>query len=80
MFQQNTKSIINYGSINHQTKISKKTDLFYKQTSLNLVIFDKNKDNLKNISKYVKSQFVNRGLHVIKLISLIVLCCCVILM
>ena len=60
-----------------------RTDLFCKQTSLNLVVFDKNEGNFrekKDISKNVKSQFVNGGLHVVRLISWIVLCCCVILM
>ena len=60
-----------------------KTDLFYKQTSLNLVVFDKNEGNFREkkiFQKNVKSQFVNRGLHVVRLISRIVLCCYVILM
>ena len=58
------------------------TDPFCKQTSLNLVIFDKNEGNFgeKDILKNVKSQFVNGGLHVVRLISRIVLCCYVILM
>ena len=45
-----------------------RTDLFCKQTCLNLVIFDKNEGNFrkkKAISKNVKSQFVNGGLHVV---------------
>ena len=47
------------------------TDLFYKQTSLNLVIFNKNKGNFKEkeIFQNVKSQFVNGGLHLVRLIS-----------
>ena len=47
-------------------------DLFCKQTSLNLVIVDKNEGNFgeKEIfQKNVKSQFVNGGLHVVRLIS-----------
>ena len=60
-----------------------KTDLFCKQTSLNLVVFDKNEGNFREkkiFQKNVKSQFVNGGLHVVRLISQIVLCCYVILM
>ena len=59
-----------------------RTDLFCKQTSLNLVIFNKNKGNFKEkeIFQNVKSQFVNGGLHLVRLISWIVLCCSVILM
>ena len=51
---------------------SVKTDLFCKQTSLNLVIFNKNKGNFKEkkkIFRNVKYQFVNRGLHLVRLIS-----------
>ena len=50
---------------------SVKTDLFCKQTSLNLVIFNKNKGNFKKkkIFQNVKYQFVNRGLHLVRLIS-----------
>ena len=49
-----------------------KTDLFYKQTSLNLAVFDKNEGNFREkkiFQKNVKSQFVNGGLHVVRLIS-----------
>ena len=46
MFQQNKKSMINYGYINHQIKISENRPIF-KQASLNLVIFDKNEGNLR---------------------------------
>ena len=48
-----------------------RTDLFCKQTSLNLVIFNKNKGNFKEkeIFQNVKSQFVNGGLHLVRLIS-----------
>ena len=46
MFQQNEKSIISYGYINHQTKISENRPIC-KQTSLNLVTFYKNEDNFK---------------------------------
>ena len=47
------------------------TDLFCKQTSLNLVIFNKNKGNFKEkkIFQNVKYQFVNGGLHLVRLIS-----------
>ena len=50
---------------------SVRTDLFCKQTSLNLVIFNKNKRNFKEkkIFQNVKSQFVNGGLHLVRLIS-----------
>ena len=50
---------------------SVKTDLFCKQTSLNLVIFNKNKGNFKEkkVFRNVKSQFVNGGLHLVRLIS-----------
>ena len=71
MFQQNENSMINYGYINHQTKLGR-TDLFCKQTSLNLVIFDKNEGNFREkkiFQKNVKSQFVNGGLHLVRLIS-----------
>ena len=70
MFQQNENYIINYGYINYQTKI--RADLFCKQTRLNLVIFNKNEGNFskkKDISKNVKSQFVNGGLHLVRFIS-----------
>ena len=48
-----------------------RTDLFSKQTSLNLVIFNKNKGNFKKkkIFQNVKYQFVNGGLHLVRLIS-----------
>ena len=48
-----------------------KTDLFCKQTSLNLVIFNKNKGNFKEkkIFQNIKYQFVNVGLHLVRLIS-----------
>ena len=49
-----------------------RTDLFCKQTSLNLVIFNKNKGNFKEkkkIFRNVKYQFVNGGLHLVRLIS-----------
>ena len=48
-----------------------RTDLFCKQTSLNLVIFNKNKGNFKEkkVFRNVKSQFVNGGLHLVRLIS-----------
>ena len=50
---------------------SVKTDLFCKQTSLNLAIFNKNKGNfkVKKIFQNVKYQFVNGGLHLVRLIS-----------
>ena len=50
---------------------SVRTDLFSKQTSLNLVIFDKNEGNFKEkkIFQNVKYQFVNGGLHLVRLIS-----------
>ena len=50
---------------------SVRTDRFCKQTSLNLVIFNKNKGNFKEkeIFQNVKSQFVNGGLHLVRLIS-----------
>ena len=50
---------------------SVRTDLFCKQTSLNLGIFNKNKGNFKEkkIFQNVKYQFVNGGLHVVRLIS-----------
>ena len=50
---------------------SVRTDLFCKQTSLNLVIFNKNKGNFreKKIFQNVKHQFVNGGLHLVRLIS-----------
>ena len=50
---------------------SVKTDLFCKQTSLNLVIFNKNKGNFKEkkIFQNVKYQFVNGGLHLVRLVS-----------
>ena len=50
---------------------SVRTDLFCKQTSLNLVIFNKNKGNFKEkkVFRNVKSQFVNGGLHLEGLIS-----------
>ena len=46
-------------------------ELFCKQTSLNLVILNKNKGNFKEkkIFQNVKYQFVNGGLHVVRLIS-----------
>ena len=49
-----------------------RTDLFCKQASLNLVIFDKNEGNFREkkiFQKNVKSQFVNGGLHLVRLIS-----------
>ena len=48
-----------------------RTELFGKQTSLNLVILNKNKGNFKEkkICQNVKSQFVNGGLHLVRLIS-----------
>ena len=48
-----------------------RTDLFCKQTSLDLVIFNKNKGNFKEkrIIQNVKYQFVNGGLHLVRLIS-----------
>ena len=81
MFQQNKKSIINYGHINHQTKLGR-TDLFCKQTSLNLVIFDKNEGNFreKKIFQKMLNPFFNGGLHLVRLISWVVICCYVILM
>ena len=50
---------------------SVRTDLFCKQTSLNLGIFNKNKGNYKEkkIFQNIKSQFVNGGLHLVRLIS-----------
>ena len=50
---------------------SVRTDLFCKQTSLNLVIFNKNKGNFKEkkIFQNVKCQFVNGGMHLVRLIS-----------
>ena len=57
MFQQNKKSIISYGYINHQTKISENRPNC-KQTSLNLVVFDKNEGNFREkkiFQKNVKS-------------------------
>ena len=50
---------------------SVRTDLFCKQTSLNLVIFNKNKGNFKEkkIFQNVKYQFVNGGLRLVRLIS-----------
>ena len=50
---------------------SVRTDLFCKQTSLNLVIFNKNKGNFKEkkIFQNIKYQFVNVGLHLVRLIS-----------
>ena len=50
---------------------SVRTDLFCKQTSLNLVMFNKNKGNFKEkkIFQNVKSQFVNGDLHLVRLIS-----------
>ena len=50
---------------------SVRTDLFCKQTSLNLVIFNKNKGNFKEkeIFQNVKSQLVYGGLHLVRLIS-----------
>ena len=61
---------------------SVRTDLFSKQISLNLVIFDKNEGNFKEkkIFQNVKYQFVNGGLHLVRLISWIILCCYVMLM
>ena len=52
-------------------------DIFRKQTSLNLVIFGKNKGNFrkKDVLKNVKSQFVDGGVYLLRLISWIVLCC-----
>ena len=48
-----------------------RTDLFCKQASLNLVIFNKNKGNYKEkkIFQNFKSRFVNGGLHLVRLIS-----------
>ena len=50
---------------------SVRTDLFCKQTSLNFVIFTKNKGNFKEkkIFQNVKYQFVNGGLLLVRLIS-----------
>ena len=50
---------------------SVRTDLFCKQTSLNLVIFDRNEGNFreKKMFQNVKYQFVNGGLHLVRLIS-----------
>ena len=50
---------------------SVRTDLFCKQTSLNLVMFNKNKGNFKEkkIFQNVKYQFVNGGLRLVRLIS-----------
>ena len=50
---------------------SVRTDLFCKQISLNLVMFNKNKGNFKEkkIFQNVKYQFVNGGLHLVRLIS-----------
>ena len=50
---------------------SVRTDLFCKQTSLNLVIFDQNEGSFRKkkiFQKNVKSQFVNGGLHLVRLI------------
>ena len=81
MFQQNKKSIINYGYINHQTQISENRPIC-KQTSLNLIIFDKNEGNFreKKIFQKMLNPFFNGGLHLVRLISWVVLCCYVILM
>ena len=49
-----------------------RTDLFCKQASLNMVIFDKNEGYFREkkiFQKNVKFQFVNRGPHVVRLIS-----------
>ena len=48
-----------------------RTDLFCEQTSLNLVIFNKNKGSFKEkkIFQNVKYQFVNGGLHLVRFIS-----------
>ena len=48
-----------------------RTDLFCKQTSLTLVIFNKNKGNFKEkkIFQNVIYQFVNGGLLLVRLIS-----------
>ena len=50
---------------------SVRTDLFCKQTSLNLVINNKNNGNFKEkkIFQNVKYQFVNGGLHLVRLLS-----------
>ena len=50
---------------------SVRTDLFCKQTGLNLVINNKNNGNFKEkkIFQNVKYQFVNGGLHLVRLIS-----------
>ena len=50
---------------------SVRTDLFCKQTSLSLVIFNKNKGNFKEkkIFQNVKYHFVNGGLLLVRLIS-----------
>ena len=66
MFQQNKKPI-SIMVIKIIRPKSVRTDLFCKQTSLNLVIFNKNKGNFKEkkIFRNVKSQFVNGGLPLI---------------
>ena len=48
-----------------------RTELFGKQTSLNLVILNKNKGNFKEkkIFQNIKYQFVNGVLHLVRLIS-----------
>ena len=76
MFQQNKKSIINYGYINRQAYFANKLALIWLYLIKMRVILGKKKIFQKN----VKSQFVNGGLHVVRLISWIVLCCYVILM
>ena len=68
--------MINYGYTNHQAKFIATRPIL--QTSLNLVIFGKNDGDFrreKDVSMNVKSQFINGGLYLLRLISWIVLCC-----
>ena len=49
-----------------------RTDLFCKQASLHLVIFDNNEGNFREKKIFpnnVKSQFINGGLHLVRLTS-----------
>ena len=65
MFQQNKKSMISYGYINHQTKISENRPILQAIYAL-IWLFDKNEGNSrekKTFQKNVESQFVNGGLH-----------------
>ena len=55
MFQQNKKSIINYGYINHQTKISENRPILQAIYAL-IWLFDKNEGNFRKKKIFQKKK------------------------